>query len=104
QEVVGVLRIQRAVGIRQRLDADAECQDVRLGGEVDPRRTARAEAREHIVAALRRALVALRSDGQYPRRVAGTGDAAPLKLAFLVGANVAGCGDDDDAGINRALR
>ena len=99
----GLRREERARRIRRRLDADAGRDEIGLGVLVDRRRAARAERRHDIVAAIDRAEIARRADGQHPRRVAGRRDAAVLRLARRVAAEVAGGGDDDDAGVDGAL-
>ena len=47
--------------------------------------------------------MARRADGQHPGRIARRGDPAVLRLAVSVLAEVAGGGDDDDAGVDGAL-
>ena len=60
-------------------------------------------AGDGVVAAIDRAVVARRADGDDPRRVAGRADRAVLRLAVGRSAEVARGGDDDEPGLDRAL-
>ena len=90
----------------ERHDAGARRDEVRLGDEVDGRRTARAIRRDLVVPAGQRPLGAVGADGQHPRRVARRRDGAVLRLLLEADrslAEVARRGDDHDAGIDRTL-
>ena len=88
---------------RERHGARARRDQVRLGVPVDVGRTARAEAADHVVGPLCRALRARATDGQHPGRVARRADAAVLRQPRRVLAEVAGGADHHDAGVDDAL-
>ena len=99
-------QIELAGRIRERHDAGAGRDEVRLGREVDGRRAARAVRRDLVVPARQRALGAVGTDRQHPGRVARGRDAAVLRLLRVADRllpQVAGRGDDDDAGVDGAL-
>ena len=102
EEVVGVLRIERALRVRQRLGADSGRDEVGFGREVDPGRSPRAEGRQRVVAPCGCPLVARRAHREHPRRIAGARDAAVLCLAGVVHAEVACSRDDYDARLDGA--
>ena len=99
-------QVERARRIGERHDAGAGRDEVGLGHEVDGRGTARAVRRDLVVPARERALGAVGTHRQHPGRVARGRDAAVLRLLLVVDRllpQVAGGGDDDDAGVDRAL-
>ena len=103
QQVLRLAVVHRAARGRQRNDARARRDEIRLRLEVDRRRTARAVTGHHVVGTRHGAFVAVRAHGQHPGSVAGGGDRAVLRLPVSVLPEVAGRSDDDDAGVDDAL-
>ncbi len=75
--------------------------EVRLGLEVDRRGAARAVGRNDVIGAGHGAVAVGSPDREHPGCVAGCGDAAVLRLAVGRLPEVAGSGDNDDAGVHR---
>ena len=107
---------QRAALHGRRFDADATGEKIGLRVEQRERRAARAERGAAVVLADKRALRAVRADGEHPREGAGLRDATP-HVALVRGrvalrmrdvcaihlADVAGRRDDENVGVDELL-